>query len=83
MSAWPRQPRPRQEIPPGYALKWLQAQGACNQSLGRTDIHVYPSSVFVQASMRVLQRRPLASMQRRNATSQILKSYFGKAYFLH
>jgi len=32
MSAWPRQPRIRQEIPPGYALIWLQAGCACNQS---------------------------------------------------
>jgi hypothetical protein len=32
MSAWPRQPRIRQKIPPGYALKWFQTRRACNQS---------------------------------------------------
>ena len=33
MSAWPRQPRIRQKIPPGYALIWFQTRRACNQSL--------------------------------------------------
>ncbi|MDQ1637911.1 MAG: hypothetical protein QOF62_1250 [Pyrinomonadaceae bacterium] len=89
MSSWPRQPRTRQEIPPGYALKWFQTRCACNQScVGQTFLSVLlcirtgRNACPTQARMPILQIRPLTRMQRRDSAGKVLKRYLTKAGLL-